>query len=90
VKNVARRVSPASAELPLPPDDKGKISVPVRRRVENREREGRLPNWCVNINEGTGPSAAILNHFVTELDHCIVRDCEMSRGRKNAADTQAH
>src|SRR5262245_50916038 len=38
-----------------------------------------------NINEGTGPSAAILNQFVTELDHCIVRYCEVSRGCKNAA-----
>jgi hypothetical protein len=54
-----KRTWAASADLPLPPDDKGKISGPVRRRVEKREREGRLPNWCVNINEGTGPSAAI-------------------------------
>ena len=58
--------------------------VPVVLRKGSRGR-GWLPNWCVNINEGTGPSAAILNRFVTELDHCIVRDCEVSRGRKNAA-----
>jgi hypothetical protein len=52
---------------------------------KNRKREGRLPNWFVNINEGTGPSPAILNQFATELDHWIVRDCEVSRGRKNGA-----
>ena len=44
----------------------------------------------ININEGTGPSAVILNQFATELDHCIVRECEVSRGRKNAAGTQTH
>src|SRR5262245_42729611 len=57
----------------------------VRRRVKRDCERERLPNRCVNINEGTGSSAAILNQFVTELDHCIVRDCEVSRGRKNAA-----
>src|SRR5262249_54930730 len=66
---------------------RGALCAVVLKKKGSRARVW-LPNWCVNINEGIGSSAAILNRFVTELAHCIVRGCEVSRGCKCNALTE--